>query len=536
MLLNLKRRLPVVALLALLLLIQSTSLQASDDDNPHLLKTRTTSVSVFKNGMGFFTREGTAQKRDGWVMAEQIPPASFGTLAIYSTSPDEWVDIVGTGPGEVIEFNDVDQANDQTTKRKRLAESLNLSIEVAWQDKNESTQTVAGKLVSIGPEYAILTRQANFAVPIEKITRMQILQMPLRIHLQNETANADAETDEAKSTIGIAYLSKGITWIPEYTVRILDDDTAELTLRGTVINEAEDLIHCDINLVVGVPHFAHSDKMAPIAVGQTVRKIAAASSNSMVQSQIMSRAAIVSNQQNADQFAQLDTNAPGVENAVGKSGSTASVTNNLPDMSASGAADFTVYTKKDMTLRTGERAIVTLFKKKISFKHVYRWHAPKRMEHLLRLENNTDSAWTTGPYLALSETQPLSEDLLLYTPRGGVCDISVSSAINIAHDKNEQEVDRDLKAHAVGSKKYYDRVTLEGKLKLRNFEKVPARVLIRIPVEGKPTEASNEGVVSVDARNLKLLERTGVVEWNLTLTPEQQLELTYQYEKYVPSQ
>ena len=79
-------------------------------------------------------------------------------------------------------------------------------------------------------------------------------------------------------------------------------------------------------------------------------------------------------------------------------------------------------------------------------------------------------------------------------------------------------------------------MTLEGKLKLRNFEKVPARVLIRIPVEGKPTEASNEGVVSVDARNLKLLERTGVVEWNLTLTPEQQLELTYQYEKYVPSQ
>ena len=46
-----------------------------------------------------------------------------------------------------------------------------------------------------------------------------------------------------KATLGMAYLRKGITWIPDYTLKVLDDDNAELTLRGTLVNEAEDLIH-----------------------------------------------------------------------------------------------------------------------------------------------------------------------------------------------------------------------------------------------------------------------------------------------------
>jgi len=37
----------------------------------------------------------------------------------------------------------------------------------------------------------------------------------------------------------MAYLRKGITWIPEYTLKVIDDETAELTLRGTLVNEAE---------------------------------------------------------------------------------------------------------------------------------------------------------------------------------------------------------------------------------------------------------------------------------------------------------
>ena len=53
-------------------------------DNPHLWAPQVTSVSVFKNGLGFFTREGAVALDEGWCLARRIPPAAFGTLAIYS--------------------------------------------------------------------------------------------------------------------------------------------------------------------------------------------------------------------------------------------------------------------------------------------------------------------------------------------------------------------------------------------------------------------------------------------------------------------
>ncbi len=521
------------SILRLLLIVAVLSFQtaalADQEKNPHLLKPRTTSVSVFKNGMGFFSREGTAMKRDGWVMAEKIPPAKFGTLAIYSLDPDEVVDVVGSGPGEVVQFDGVDAPDDLEAKRQRLLATENVQVQFTYEE-NRQARTAAGKLVSVGPSFAILdTGQQSIAVPIEHISKMQVLQMPLRIHVIRDTDD-EAESDEAK--IGIAYLSEGITWIPEYTVRILDDETAELTLRGTLVNEAEDLIHCDINFVVGVPHFAHSQFMAPIAVGQTVRTIGTAVAPTALRSQIMSRAAIVSNHSTSDQFKAQ----PVVDqNAVAQPGNIKAALGNVPQLSGPGGNDFTVYTKKDMSLRRGEKAIVTLFRQKVNYTHIYRWTPPGKMEHFLQLHNDGDSAWTTGPYLAMSGDRPLSEDLVKYTPRGGRCEISMSTAVNIPHIQDEVEIQRKLKAHSPSSNRYWDLVTLEGTLKVRNFEKEVVEIVINVPVAGKPIEASDEGTLSMDSNKLKLLERTGNVQWTISLEPGKDKTLTYKYERYVSS-
>jgi hypothetical protein len=368
-------------------------------------------------------------------------------------------------------------------------------------------------------------------VPTEGITQLQVLELPLRIHLL-----AEGEKQAESVSLGMAYLRQGITWIPEYTLKVLDDDTAELTLRGSLVNEAEDLVHTDVHLVVGVPHFVHTQYMAPLAVGQVIRTIGTAmgSPNVPVQvtSQIMNRAAIVSNALQAPQ-----TDQPGiVEQPVdGRGGDLGKALGNLPQMEGAAATDYTVYTKKDLTLRRGEKAIITLFAKKIRYSHIYRWSPPAQMEHSLVLSNQTDSAWTTGPCLALSEDRPLSEDLLRYTPKGGRGELPVTAAINIAHDKSEREVERKLKAHSPSHNVYFDLVTLEGKLKLKNFEKRTVELVIANPMPGKPLTADQNGSISVDPAKLRLLEREGTVRWHIKLEPGEEKTLTYQYERYVPS-
>jgi hypothetical protein len=500
---------------------------SAEDDNPNIWKPQTRSVAVFKNGLGFFMREGEVKLRDGWCVTQNIPPAAFGTLAIYAFDDKETVDIVGSGPGEVVEFDGRDAPKDSAARRTRLEASINLKVQLNYEHKGQK-HSATGKLVSVGADFVVLENDGNnSAVPLDGITRMQILELPLRIHILKE---GDKKTPANK--LGMAYLRKGITWIPDYTLKVLDDNTAELTLRGTVVNEAEDLIHTDVHLVVGVPHFVHSEFMAPLAVGQVIRAIGTAITPQGVGTQIMSRAALVSNNGMSSQF-----NMPGTmeQPAPTEDGNLAGALGNLPQLGGAAATDYTVYTKKDLTLRCGEKAIVTLFTQKIKYSHIYRWSLPDKITHSLVMHNQTDTAWTTGPCLAISAGQPLSEDLLQYTPKGGKGELPVASAVNIAEEKSEREIDRKLNAHSPARDFNLDLVTLEGKLQLRNYEKQSVEMVIINRIVGKPTSAESGGVVAVDSSRLQLMDRAGSITWTIKLDPGEEKTLSYKYEKYVPS-
>ena len=494
-----------------------------EKENPYRWKPKVTSVTVFKNGLGFFLRQGKVSLRDGWCVSEAVPPASFGTLAVYSHAKDETVDIVGTGPGEIVAFDGTDAPQDAATKRGRLESCKLLKLQLTYRQQG-ADRTAAGQLVSVGPDYAVLQADSSsFAVPLEGIRKLQVLEKPLRVHVAADGAKVPGET-----TLGMAYLRKGVTWIPEYTLTLRDDDTAVLTLRGTLVNEAEDLVHCDVNFVVGVPHFLHTDFLAPVAVGQVIRTIGAAVAPREVMSQIMNRAAVATDVR-GDQSGVVDQPAT----AGGRDLKEA--TGNLPQWEGAGASDFTVYTRKDLTLRQGEKAVVTLFVKQIKYGHVYRWSPPNDIEHFLVLQNDTDTPWTTGPCLATSEGNALSEDLLKYVPKGGKGEVPVTTAINVSHDQKETEADRKLKAHQPSNDFFLDLVTLDGELTVRNYGKTPTELVVDLRLQGKPLTASDDARIVLDTANLKLVERTGTVGWRITVKPGEAKALTYRYERYVPS-
>ncbi|MCX6873986.1 MAG: hypothetical protein NTW21_09285 [Verrucomicrobia bacterium] len=494
-----------------------------EQESPYRWKPKVTSVTVFKNGLGFFLRQGKVALRDGWCVSEAVPPAAFGTLAVYSHAKDETVDIVSTGPGEVVAFDGVDAPQDAASKRARLESCKFLKLQLTYRELGADRSSV-GQLVSVGPEYVVLQADTNsFAVPLEGIRKLQVLEKPLRVHVSSDGAKVPGET-----TLGMAYLRKGVTWIPEYTLTLRDEDTAELTLRGTLVNEAEDIVHGDVNFVVGVPHFLHTDLLAPLAVGQVIRTIGAAVAPREVMTQIMNRAAVATD---------VRAEPPGVVDKPVPAGGRdlKEATGNLPQWDGAGASDFTVYTRKDLTLRLGEKAVVTLFVKRIKYGHVYRWSPPNDIEHLLVLHNDTDTPWTTGPCLTTSEGNALSEDLLKYVPKGGKGEVPVTTAINLAHDQSEAEVERKLKAHQPSGDFFLDLVTLDGELILRNFGKKPSEVIVDLRVQGKPLSASDGAKIVLDTANLKLAERTATVKWNITVKSSESKTLTYRYERYVPS-
>jgi hypothetical protein len=502
----------------------------ADDDNPHVWSPATKSVAVFKNGLAFVMRDAEVTLRDGWCSAQDIPPATFGTLAVYSHDSAHAVDIVGAGPGERIVFDGDDAPDTLDARRARLEASQKLKVELVHKYHGDIRRS-AGEVVEIGDAYVILDDgMQRFAVPLADITELQMLDMPLRVHVANADLGGSAE---GTVRLGMAYLRHGMTWIPEYTLRILDDSTAELTLRGTLINEAEDLVHADVNFVVGVPHFVHTDYKAPISVSEMIRTIGAAVASPELSQQIAARAGIATymNTHSGVSVSAFDAPMDMNDGAVQLDATVGS----LPTMNSAASSDYTVYTRRDMTLRRGEKAIVTLFRKTIAYGHRYRWESPELIRHYLVLKNDTGSAWTTGPALALSADQPLGEDLLGYTPTGGECEYRVTSAVNIVHDLSEREIARALKVHQPAHNRWVDLVTLEGTAKIRNFESTPIDVVVEIPVPGKPVLASEKGELRADATRLELTSRAGVITWTLTIPPGETKTLLYQYERYVPS-
>jgi hypothetical protein len=266
-------------------------------------------------------------------------------------------------------------------------------------------------------------------------------------------------------------------------------------------------------------------------VGQIIRTIGAAVAPPGLQGQIMSRAGFASNAIRADQFEHGVT-----DTAVAGARDVRPALANLPQMdSPSAGSDYTVYTKKDLTVRKGEKAIVTLFVQKIRYSHLYRWSPPAGMEHSLVLLNETDTAWTTGPCLAVAGQRPLSENLLRYTPKTGRCEFTVTTAVNVSTDKAEKEVARELKAYSPEPRVHLDLVTLEGKLKVRNFERRRIDVIVSVGVPGRPIDASDGGQLSVDTEKLMLRERAGSLRWEVKLEPDETKTLSYRYERYVPS-
>jgi hypothetical protein len=499
-----------------------------EDVNPFVWKPKTTSVTVFKNGLGFFMREGNTRLYNGWCFGTQIPPATFGTLAIFSHNTNELVDIVGAGKSQVIAFDGIDAPDTHEARISILKAYTNLNVSITY--KTQKTQRIAtGSLDSVNDSYVIIDASGTLtAVPLDDITQAELLGLPLRVHVAHDNGSTPAS-----SHIGMAYLRKGIAWLPEYTLSIRDETNAVLSLKGTLINEADDLIRCNVNFVVGVPHFVHSDYLSPVAIGQAIRTIAASVAPRQIMSQVSNRAALFSNN---DVSFQPTSQVNIVERAVSDTGGNIQSTlGNLPQMAGPGSSDYTVYTQKDLTVRQGEKAIVSLFRHQVRYSHIYRWNTSNKMKHYFVLHNTTPTAWTTGPCLGIDGERPLTEDTLYYTPSGGRAELEVSTAINIGHTKSEKEIERKLKAHEPSHNCFFDLVTVGGTIQLRNYEKKPCTIVITAPVPGNPITASDDGALSLDTKELRLKERKGTIEWNITLDPDEAKTITYRYERYVPS-
>lgn len=211
-----------------------------------VLTTRAKNIAVFKNGIGFFMREGTVRLNDGWAVTEYVPNASLGSLWIGSLDKDNILE-------EVIGFKeDVQRSFEAISIEELLTSNIGKKVKITYGDK-----IIEGTIKSVPearepdryqPKLAsiVIVDTGDGEVVLNKgnISKIEFPKGFSTGYLSKEKAKRirfKVATTKKEAKLGLSYLQKGINWVPSYLVNIEDSKKARITMKATLINDAEEI-------------------------------------------------------------------------------------------------------------------------------------------------------------------------------------------------------------------------------------------------------------------------------------------------------
>ncbi len=425
---------------------------ASATEPPVMPRMPVKEITVFKDGHALVLHEGKmTTDQSGNVVLDELPAPVIGTFWPYAADERVKLQTVTAGrkrvPAErpAVTLREIVQANIGTeaivTDHTGVPYPATI---VGFLTRDADDAGVPSSVnVPVSPPHThdlILLKTAE-ATRVVQFDRIQEVRFPGKyqtkltandyrnvLTMKFDWAGGAAAKDV---NVGMAYLQKGIRWIPNYRVEIDGNGKALIKLQATLLNEMTDLKDVTVNLVIGVPTFAFKDTVDPIALGRTLAGLSPYFDQGSLTTNRMSNAIMT-------QMARTGEHRhPGGEPAAQPGGDLG------PDVAAGKDEDLFVYTLKNLTLKKGERLVVPVAQFNVEYKDIYvmdlpfvpppevrqprdthqqqelakLFHAPKVM-HKFRLNNSSSQPLTTAPALIVHNNRVLAQGMMTYTSPG----------------------------------------------------------------------------------------------------------------------
>lgn len=545
-------------------------------------------ITVFKDGHAFVLHQGTMPTdAAGNVVMDYLPTPVLGTF--WPFCPDKNAslhsvtagrrrirvdrtamslrDLLEANPGAEVIISEGKEVHYPATIIRFLSRSA---------DELEATSATPGteSLPLKGNLLLLKTADGTRAVPVERITDVKFVGKYQTKVTDEEFRNLltmkldwggkpPAKTVE----VGMGYVQKGVRWIPNYRVELDGKGSAVVKLQATLLNEMTDFENATVNLVIGVPTFFFKETTDPIALNQALAQLSPYFESGVSTQFALSNA--------------MMTQAPRMTEVRNAAGPGAAPRADLgPDIGGGEKSeDLFVFTVKNVSLKKGQRMVLPVSQFKLEYKDVYvlnipygpppelrrtvadpnvaemlkLLHAPK-VNHNVRLTNNSDQPLTTAPAMILKDGKLLAQGMMTYTARGAAVDLTVTTAIDIKVKKTDKETKRTPNA-ATFDKEVFFRVDIAGTISLTNYRNQPAEIEVVRYVLGNVGEANEDGKVEM----VNLLEEDdylpqgtrpawwgyyswpywwshlngiGRITWNRKLDPGKSVELTYTWSYY----
>ena len=522
-----------------------------------LWQSRVSRIALFKNGLGFFVREGN------------LPPGTVIQMGPYAaaTHGTFWVNYP-----EKVQLASIVGRETTITEQEpvtSLAELLraNVGRDVVLQPSGDPVP-IRGKLLSVATEPELPRADvygwgrnpdqgAYNRLSAQVIARLALIQTengvvgidPAILRQVTVTGGSPATTWTRGSTawqleahlaqsspgqpLAASYLAKGITWAPSYMVDMSKPKLASITAKAEILNEAEPLTGVHVDLVTGYPNLRFSEIVSPLAGKDTLAGFLRA----LLKGETAGRPQSALMNQIADYRA--------------TEGSTL-----MPDYGAPVAGttveDLFFYPLERVTLAKGEVGYFPLFTTTAPYTAVHQWDIPdyvneedrygdQRRErpdtqeevwHALKLSNGGKLPWTSAPAQVVKDEQLLGQDMLAYTPAGGETLLRITRAMSVKADQMELETNR--QRDAVQMYGYsFDRVTVQGRLQVANHKSEPITLEITKHLSGEVKATSPQVGIAHLAKGLRRMNPSQLLTWSLELQADQRQEVTYTYEALI---
>lgn len=487
------------------------SVATAQDGTAPLTELPVTELTVFKDGHSLLVRSGELSTQDGNVQITDLPSPVLGTFWPF-VGPDVEATLRSVTVGDRTVTSDREAKNhaefiranvgNQVAIQLRPGEVLEGTIESVPKDGTTFLlRTRTGFRLLRTDAVNDITFDESFASTFEEKSQVRSLEMDLEW---------DDDAPE-KASVGMMYLQKGIRWIPSYKIDLGEDGKATLRLQATLVNELIDLKGASVQLVVGVPSFRFQDTVDPIS-GSSVDP------NQAVQQQLSgyfrpgSQAAYAFSNSLTTQVARMgDTRGAPVRDSSG----------DQPDLihSEGNPGELYFFSVADVTLKKGERQVVTLDEWKLSYEEIYKLEvdslpptefqqyrnnrntelasllAAPKVHRYLRLTNESEAPLTTAPALILdTKGKVLAQSMMTYASVGSRVDLEMTTAVDIQVSREDIEKGRKPNALTHNGDKYM-RVDLTSTIRLTNYRKEPLKVEVVRRLIGGVDAASDEGKV-----------------------------------------
>lgn len=474
-------------------------------------------VSVFKDGHAFVVREARVPlDASGGFVLDDLPMPVLGTFWPYArggaklasaTAATERVTVRRTALEleQLIEANSgadvdlVDVANEHT--RGKL---LGIPARSASELERTDTPSATPKLPQRGTVVLIRTLEGTKVIPLARVrdvsfagdAKSELASEELR---QRLTLRCTGVAPGASPDIGLMYVQHGLRWIPAYKLDVDGAGRVRVELEATLVNDLVDLDDAIVNLVVGVPRFEFRGQVDPIALQALAAELG----------------------RHMDPTLNFASNALSnaiMTQAAGYGGRGAEDSAPVPEV-AGGAAneDLFVFKLQHVTMRRGERLVLPVTAFDLGYRDAYTLDVPfdpplagreqlqsdrleelaralaePKVEHVLRLKNDSAYPLTTAPALLFSKGKVVSQALLTYTPIGAETDVALATAVDVRVESSDVEAGRT--PNAVNWNGHgFQRIDVDGTLTLASRKMETIEVEVTRSVLGLVDNADHGG-------------------------------------------